>query len=138
MRPTTSDPFVPNGDNRRNTLILLLGTAEEFGIDAHAVKSDSKRTGFYITQELADVLYEDGGVEEIEVVEAPDDEPEDMFDVGQHSIPQVKDFVAEFPETLADVLASEQEGQNRVTLVEWLTAQQTSGNRAEKNTDTEE
>lgn len=139
MRPSKSDPFVPNGENRRDTLTLLLGTAEEFGIDAHAVKSDSKHTGFYITQALADVLYEDGDAEEVEMVEAPDDEPdEDVFDVGQHSIPQVKDFVTEFPETLADVLASEQEGQNRVTLVEWLTNQQTSGNRAEKNTDTEE
>lgn len=124
-RPTKSDPFVPNGESRRDTLTLLLGTAQEYGIDAHAVKSDPGRTGFYVTQELADLLYEE-----------PDGDDE-SFDVDAASIPEVKDFVTEFTETLADVLAAEQAGKNRVTLVEWLN-QQTSGNRAEKNTDTEE
>jgi hypothetical protein len=39
---------------RRDTAALLVGTAQEFNIDQHDIKSASG--GFYITDRLADVL----------------------------------------------------------------------------------
>lgn len=51
--------FVPNGDSRKDTLTILLGTAAEHGLDARNIKSSPSRDGFRITDELADVLYED-------------------------------------------------------------------------------
>lgn len=47
--------FVPNGDSRKQTAILLVGTADEFGIDQRAIKSVGN--GFLISDELAAVLY---------------------------------------------------------------------------------
>lgn len=58
------DAFVPNGDDRKETAAILVGTAEEFGIDTRAIRPTSK--GFFITNELADIL---GGAE-------PEPEPE--------------------------------------------------------------
>jgi hypothetical protein len=49
--------FVPNGDSRKDTAVLLVGTAAEYGIDQHSIKTVSG--GFRITEELADVLYSD-------------------------------------------------------------------------------
>lgn len=49
--------FVPNGDSRRDTAVLLVGTATEYGIDQHSIKV--VQGGFRITEELADVLYSD-------------------------------------------------------------------------------
>jgi hypothetical protein len=49
--------FVPNGDSRKDTAILLVGTALEHGIDQHSIRTVSG--GFRITEELADVLYSD-------------------------------------------------------------------------------
>jgi hypothetical protein len=61
--------FVPNGDNRRDTATILLGTAQEHGLD------DSREVvavqgGFYISDKLADVLYDEG------VSEEPEPKPE--------------------------------------------------------------
>lgn len=47
--------FVPHNGNRRDTAILLLGTAEEFGVPKSDVLAGG--SGFYISQKLADVLY---------------------------------------------------------------------------------
>lgn len=48
-------PFVPNGLSRRETAILLVGTADEFGLPQRDIKA--RMGGFEITEELADVLY---------------------------------------------------------------------------------
>lgn len=52
----------------------------------------------------------------------PETEPEplDTFSVDDHTIPQIQDFVEKNPETAADVLRIETEGQGRTTLLEWL------------------
>lgn len=57
-----SDIFVPNGDSRRDTAILLVGTARDAGLsDRHVHASNG---GFYISEELADLLYADPDAEE--------------------------------------------------------------------------
>lgn len=65
------DVFVPNGDSRRDTAIILVGTAEEYGIDQRSIKSTAG--GFYITNELAALVYDDD--EPMEMVES-ESEPE--------------------------------------------------------------
>lgn len=49
--------FVPNGDSRKNTAILLVGTADEFGIDQRSILA--ARSGFWITEALAQALKAD-------------------------------------------------------------------------------
>lgn len=49
--------FVPNGDSREETAVLLVGTAREYGINVREIKVRSG--GFEIPDELADVLYND-------------------------------------------------------------------------------
>jgi hypothetical protein len=47
--------FVPDGESRRDTAIILIGSAREYGLDdAKAVQA--ARGGFYISDELADLL----------------------------------------------------------------------------------
>lgn len=50
--------FIPDSHagSRKDTAVLLVGTAREFGIDQHSIKA-VQGSGFRITQELADVLY---------------------------------------------------------------------------------
>jgi hypothetical protein len=53
--------------------------------------------------------------------EPPVEEPaEETFDPADYNIAQVKDFVEANPDLRADVLASEEAGKNRSTLIEWL------------------
>lgn len=49
--------FVPNGDSRKNTAILLVGTADEYGIGQESIRAVG--AGFYITEELASIISED-------------------------------------------------------------------------------
>ena len=49
--------FVPNGDSRTETAVLLVGTAREYGIDQRGIAA--VRGGFRISQALADVLYDE-------------------------------------------------------------------------------
>jgi len=49
--------FVPNGDSRKETAVLLVGTADEYGIDQRSIKTTP--SGFLITKELADILYDE-------------------------------------------------------------------------------
>ena len=51
--------FVPNdtAGDRKNTAILLIGTAREFGVDTRAVKAT--QGGFFITAELADLVFDE-------------------------------------------------------------------------------
>lgn len=46
--------FVPNGYSRRETAVLLVGTAEEFGLSQRGIAAVAG--GFYITEELAGIL----------------------------------------------------------------------------------
>lgn len=162
MTTDTHPHFVPNGDSQRDTAILLVGTADEFGIDQRAIKSS--REGFYITTELADVLGEspeevlaDPSEDPATPAEAPadadpeadaqdsepeDDEDDEGFDPADHDIDGVKAFVTENPETATAVLGLEQDGKNRKTLTAWLIERaenQTSGDLPEDDQiDTEE
>lgn len=129
MRAKT-DVFVPNGPNRQETAVLLVGTADEHGIDQRSIRSVS--SGFYITEELADLIY---GADETEL-EVEVDETEDYYDPADYTAAQVKEFVEAHSELAEDILASESEGKNRQSLVKWL-ADQTSGNRAAKNSTAE-
>ena len=69
MRPGQSAPFVPNGESRKETAVLLVGTAAEYGIDQRAIRATSG--GFYISDELADLLYDESAEEAV-----PEPEPE--------------------------------------------------------------
>lgn len=67
----TRDVFVPNGDSRKDTAIVLVGTADEYGIDQRSIKTAPG--GFHITSELADLVYDD------EVYgDEPESEPEQI------------------------------------------------------------
>lgn len=50
--------FVPNGDSRQNTAILLIGSAREHDMDDSLVIR-ATQGGFFISDELADVLYDE-------------------------------------------------------------------------------
>ena len=69
------DIFVPSGSSRKETAILLVGTADEFGIDQHSIRTTSG--GFLITQELHDAVYGEDGEVQAEAQDAADaDEPD--------------------------------------------------------------
>lgn len=55
----TLDVFVPNGDSRQETAVLLVGTAEEFNLSQRHIRADRARGGFWISEALADIVYED-------------------------------------------------------------------------------
>lgn len=63
--------FVPNGDSRQATAVLLTGTAREYDIDQREVKAVNG--GFFISDRLADIVYE-GGTEG-EALDTSDVEP---------------------------------------------------------------
>lgn len=64
-RPKDSRVFVPNGESRRETAVLLVGTAGEIGMDTRLIRAVSG--GFFIPDDLADVLYD-----------APERQPEEQ------------------------------------------------------------
>lgn len=47
--------FVADGDSRRDTAVLLVGTADEFGINQRDIRAVSG--GFVISDALAAILY---------------------------------------------------------------------------------
>lgn len=47
--------FVPNGDSRQDTAILLVGTAKEFGVPSREIAAT--QGGFRISQRLSDIIY---------------------------------------------------------------------------------
>lgn len=49
--------FVPDGPSRRETAILLVGTAAEHGLRDDSVHAS--QNGFWITDDLADILYDE-------------------------------------------------------------------------------
>lgn len=56
---TTHSVFIPSdrAGSRKDTATLLVGTAREFGIGQHDIKTAP--TGFRITERLAKVLYDE-------------------------------------------------------------------------------
>ena len=141
--------FVANdfAGSRQETATLLVGTANEFGLVVRHNIATS-RLGFNISDGLLSVLGEEG----IQAVEPDstefaddvqtDDSQGDVYDPAHYTVAEIEEFVTasaeDYPDFAADVLAAEQAGKNRVTLVEWLTEfvadnTETSGNRAGKN-----
>lgn len=124
--------FVPNGDNRKNTAILLVGLVRENGLTHRSIQATP--SGFYVSDELADILESEGleGVSGNE--ESEESEESEEFDPSASTIPQVKEFISKNPDRAEGVLAAEESGENRATLVKWLNETiDASGNRAEKN-----
>lgn len=68
---TARTVFVPESTmgSRQETAVLLVGTAREFGIDQHAIVST--QGGYWITEELAAIVYDEG-----DQIEEPEPEPE--------------------------------------------------------------
>lgn len=71
MNKTTHPYFVPNGDDRKQTAVLLVGTADEYGIDQREIRT--ARGGFRISENVANALGLDGAEPE---PEADGPEPE--------------------------------------------------------------
>lgn len=160
MNRKTHPYFVPDSESgAKETAILLLAAARDAGLDVRSVRST--RGGFRITEALADVVYppSEGGVEEPgndstedgtgSLSDAPDPAGENagsgegagsdegLFDPAEHTVAQVKEFVAENPEMASALLEAEQGGKNRQSLVDWL-ADNTSGDPAVKDQTTSE
>lgn len=88
--------FVPNGDSRKETAILLVGTAREYGLDQRSVRMTSG--GFYISDELAHILSEEMGEDEdVVITEGPAPEPVAALEAGPSA-----DDVEETPAARAD------------------------------------
>ena len=70
--------FIENGEDRRETAVLLVGTAQEFMIPASDILPTPK--GFWITERLADILVDEGvlAAEDVheDAVESPDETDE--------------------------------------------------------------
>lgn len=146
MSKQPSKTLVPNGNSRRDTAVLLVGTAQEHGLPDSAVFATQQ--GFYISDTLRDILYSEGmsainsGVET-----GPDEQPVsgnevaaepegEFYDPADYKVDEVKATVTETDdiEFAEGVLDAEVEGKNRSSLTEWLTEFiETSGNRAEEN-----
>lgn len=119
--------FIPNGDDRRETATLLVGTAKEYGLDTRLIRPVG--SGFHVSPEVEEALRSEGvdlpqpGADKDGFggdAPEPADEPEDAYDPGDYTVAQVQEFVTDNPEIASDVLAAETEGKDRSTLVEWL------------------
>lgn len=119
--------FVPNGENRRETAVLLVGTAREHNLSPRSIHATNG--GFYISDELADLLGEDTEVEDTE-----EESEDDVLDTAALTVDEVKEYVEENPDEAEAILADEEDGKNRSSLVKWLSEFiETSGDRAAKN-----
>lgn len=65
--------FVPNGDSREDTAVLLTGTAREYKIDQREIKATNG--GFFISDRLADIVYDGEVPEEDEPLDTSEVEP---------------------------------------------------------------
>jgi hypothetical protein len=54
--------------------------------------------------------------------EEPSPEVAVGYDPGAHTVPEVEEFANEHPDQWGEILAAEQAGKDRITLVDWLTA----------------
>jgi hypothetical protein len=145
MNTTTHPFFIEDGESRQETAILLVGTAEEAGIDQRDVRAT--RGGFRITQAVADALgldtSEDADSEPIDpaTVSGNDAEPDADADAdADDAEPETVDYSEwDYADLKAEVAKRDLDTEDRKsdTLVAALTADDlnnASGNRAEKNT----
>ncbi len=72
--------FIPNGDSREDTAVLLVGTADEAGIDQRAIQAVPG--GFNITPEVARAAYGDAFVDDQPDPEEPAVDPSEKQPVG--------------------------------------------------------
>lgn len=120
--------FVPHRGRREEIAVLLTGTADEHGIDQRDIQLT--HGGFLITEELADLVYEDQPADD-GALDSPepsgtDNETDPVvieFISDEFKVSEAQDFVTEHPMSAEVVLAAEQSenGQHRPTLVKWLT-----------------
>jgi hypothetical protein len=61
--PTLS-VFIPDGGDRKATAYVLVEAAEQNGLPQSHVRSDASRRGFWISDALADIVYDDSAEEE--------------------------------------------------------------------------
>lgn len=108
--------FVPQGEDRRATARYLVQTADEHGIDQRSIRST--RGGFDITDELADVLYEDE-----DTLQEVQDEPEKAVEDEVIETP-VEDLPKSVPATQSNPQSRKGQGDSKT---------KTSGNRAAKD-----
>lgn len=127
--------FVENNarGSREETAVLLVGTADEFGIDQRDIKM--VRGGFRISQAMLDALnedYEDGGYDEDE----PDGDPEVEDGSEAVEVPDSGDASAEVDPRSVEALAGAQEAAEPVqeAVETKATPKKTSGTRAAKKT----
>lgn len=70
MSKATHPYFIANDPDRKTTATMLVGTADEFGIDQHSIQM--VQGGFNVTEELARAIYgEDFDADEDEQPEEP-------------------------------------------------------------------
>ena len=72
--------FIPNGDSREDTAVLLVGTADEAGIDQRGIQAVPG--GFNITPEVARAAYGDEFVDDQPDPEVPAVDPSEKQPVG--------------------------------------------------------
>ena len=133
--------FVPNGDSRRDTAVLLLDAARDNGLDeTRAVVA--AQGGFYVSDDLADAL---GGAQEEDTSEAdestePTNEPEGEPEV-EKAVEQLETENPPVPNADEAVDAAIQPEEETVKPASKpaskAKARKTSGNRAAKNSTTE-
>jgi hypothetical protein len=142
MSRPTGTTFIPNGTippggSVKDTAVLLIGTALEWDLPADSVFATNR--GFLISDVLADLLvtegvlaYDEGmspinnGVETSPVAPEPvsGNVPEDdeTYDPADYTVESVKAELTEADDTefAEGVLAAEEAGKNRATLVSWI------------------
>lgn len=102
--------LIPYGDNASETAILLLGAADELGYEPFVVRNQPEDGGFRVTEDVAEQA-------ELSPADGGDD---GAYDPSDHTVDEVKTYVEENPDQREAVLAAEQDGKNRSTLVDAL------------------
>ena len=52
------DVFVPDEGDKVEIAVLLCGTADEYNISQRHIRADAARGGYWISSELADIVYD--------------------------------------------------------------------------------
>lgn len=163
MSRPTGTTFIPNGTippggSVKDTAVLLIGTALDWDLPVDAVFATNK--GFLVSDDLAVVLagegilpYDEGmspinnGVETSPVIPeivsgnetVPEDETveDETYDPADYTVESVKAELTDADDTefAEGVLAAEEAGKNRATLVSWIQDYLNTRLAAESSTD---
>jgi hypothetical protein len=57
LKFSPADVFVPNDGDRQSLATLLVGTAAEYNLPQRSIRATAR--GFWITSELADIIYDE-------------------------------------------------------------------------------